>query len=155
MRNLATHNWKQVTSEAEEVAGVFLKFMNRALKLNQVIFDYKSYCKIRANNPDDRIRKKFNLHMSRKEKAEKKFKIALEKAIMSYAEKASSFFPQEQLEHRDIKFLSPPIVRLLFLHVYNEQLLTFLMEKYKHKHELRKQNVIRAKGVADQPLTAS
>jgi len=41
------------------------------------------------------IRKKFNLHMQRREKAEKKFIVMMEKAIYTYAVRASSFFTKE------------------------------------------------------------
>lgn len=155
MRNLATLNQKQVTQQAEEVSGGFLRFMNRALKLNQVVFDYKSYCKFFVDLLDDRIRRKFNQHMQRKEKAEKKFKVALEKAIMSYAEKATSFFSKEQLERRDIKYLSPPIVKILFSHLYHEQLLAFLVEKHKYKKGLREIQQKRASNSQTQHMTYS
>lgn len=79
---------------------------------------------------------------------------------MTYAERASSYFTKEQLEHKDIKYLSPPIVKLLFFHVYQEQLLNFLSEKHKSKQELRRQQLEHSHKTlgeksSQQPKTAS
>ena len=72
--------------------------------------------------------------MTRKRKAENKFKVLLEKAIMQYADKASIAYPSGA---KDIRFLSPPITKILFFLVYNHKILDFLAEKYENKKMLR------------------
>ena len=94
----ANHRQAKSMELSKNLATDFFKFMQRACKFNQRVFEYKTYCK--NLNPfkfltfiDDRIRKKFSTHMQRKRKAETKFKTLLEKAIMTYADKASIAYP--------------------------------------------------------------
>lgn len=69
--------------------------------------------------------------MQRKRKAEMKFNNLLEKAIMTYADKAPIAYPNQ--EPKDINCFTPPITHLIFTLVYNFKMLEFLTQKYEYK----------------------
>jgi hypothetical protein len=72
--------------------------------------------------------------MHRKRKAENKFKNLLEKAIMTYADKASVAYSGGA---KSVHYFSPPITKLIFFLVYNHKMIEFLKLKHEAKKERR------------------